>query len=225
MSIAKKECAECHYRKPANQMRKKKVKVETGRSGSSFSFGTKGLRSARAFSGRKYYRNKTIWVCKVCGPLKEEEERSSNLTTSDFNANYSQETDRESGHYLRHIGLCCFLFFMLCISYEEISGGDLSAADNNGMFWLGLAAIVSTSTVYRTFNMGESFKTKLFLLFILTGMLIAFFEPQKANGGAKTPVGESREEKVTGGMSSGAPNWQNAGSAGNDSDESDIETF
>ncbi len=104
-------------------------------------------------------------------------------------------------------------------------GGELSAADNNGMFWLGLAAIVSTSTVYRTFNMGESFKTKLFLLFILTGMLIAFFEPQKANGGAKTPVGESREEKVTGGMSSGAPNWQNAGSAGNDSDESDIETF
>lgn len=64
-----KKCHKCHHRFPITHMRKRKVKVNTGHSGHSWSVGT-GIgnrrRSYRAYSGRKYCRYRTLWVRGNC---------------------------------------------------------------------------------------------------------------------------------------------------------------
>ena len=62
--VGKAECHECYKKFPKTKMSKKKVKGN--KSGSSFSFGKKGVKSIRVHSGRQYYR--TAWICNDCKP-------------------------------------------------------------------------------------------------------------------------------------------------------------
>ena len=62
---ATKECHRCHHRFPVTHMQKSTIKVQTGSSGSSVSFNARG-KGGRIYSGRKYYRNKTVWTCDEC---------------------------------------------------------------------------------------------------------------------------------------------------------------
>ena len=60
--VGKAECNECYVKFPKNEM--KQIQVKGNKSGSSFSFGKKGLDSIRVHSGRQYYRK--VWVCNNC---------------------------------------------------------------------------------------------------------------------------------------------------------------
>lgn len=65
---ATKECQRCHYRHSVTEMHKTNTKVNSGQSGTGFSFNPQRSKSIRVNSGRKYYRNKTIWICDDCWP-------------------------------------------------------------------------------------------------------------------------------------------------------------
>lgn len=49
-------------------MYKTTTQVNSGHSGLGISFNPQKSESARILSGRKYYRNKTIWICDGCWP-------------------------------------------------------------------------------------------------------------------------------------------------------------
>jgi|TARA_B100001964_G_scaffold169955_1_gene186930 hypothetical protein len=57
------ECHKCYKKFPKTKMSQEKVKGN--KSGSSFSFGKRGLDSMRVHSGRQYYRK--AWICNDCG--------------------------------------------------------------------------------------------------------------------------------------------------------------
>ena len=58
----------CHYRKPANEMRKKTIQVESGTSLGIYGFGS-GKGKARG-SVRKHFRNKEVWICDSCDSIR-----------------------------------------------------------------------------------------------------------------------------------------------------------
>tara|TARA_B100001123_G_scaffold289275_1_gene322391 strand:- start:81 stop:347 length:267 start_codon:yes stop_codon:yes gene_type:complete len=60
--VGKAECNKCYVKFPKNEM--KQIEVKGNKSGSSFSFGKKGVDSIRVHSGRQYYRK--VWVCNNC---------------------------------------------------------------------------------------------------------------------------------------------------------------
>ena len=59
---ANRTCYECGITRSVRRLRKKTISVNSGRSGSSFSLGQRS-KSFRVHGGRKYYRNKEVWVC------------------------------------------------------------------------------------------------------------------------------------------------------------------
>lgn len=67
------ECYNCHARVPKNEAISKTIQVNTGKSGGGFSFFAgqrrKNGRRKNSFgyhTGRQYYSNKEVWVCKEC---------------------------------------------------------------------------------------------------------------------------------------------------------------
>ena len=60
--VGKAECHECYIKFPKTEM--SRIEVKGNKSGSSFSFGQKGIKSMRVHSGRQYYRK--VWVCNEC---------------------------------------------------------------------------------------------------------------------------------------------------------------
>ena len=74
-----KECTVCHYRHPVTEMHKTNKQVNSGQSGTGFSFNPQRSKSVRVNSGRKYYRNKTIWICNDCWPSYKSRENSWSL--------------------------------------------------------------------------------------------------------------------------------------------------
>lgn len=89
MTYAKRTCSVCGYRDIQPNMKQKTIEVESGRSKDDGSWATyiaatfmKDEAAARrinrttwANNKRKYYRNKTVWVCKSnCGKHSDKEE-------------------------------------------------------------------------------------------------------------------------------------------------------
>ena len=60
--VGKAECHKCYIKFPKTEM--SRIEVKGNKSGSSFSFGKKGVDSLRVHSGRQYYRK--VWVCNNC---------------------------------------------------------------------------------------------------------------------------------------------------------------
>ena len=61
---ATKECYKCHIRRPVIYLKQKQIRKNTGSSGMGFSFNPQKKQSVRINSGRSYYKNMVVWVCK-----------------------------------------------------------------------------------------------------------------------------------------------------------------
>ena len=61
---ATKECYKCHIRRPVIYLKQKQIRKNTGSSGVGFSFNPQKKQSVRINSGRSYYKNMVVWVCK-----------------------------------------------------------------------------------------------------------------------------------------------------------------
>lgn len=66
MRIAKCECYRCHSIVPKTEARQKIVSENSGRSGISFSVGLTRNARPRMNTGRQYYSNRKVWICKSC---------------------------------------------------------------------------------------------------------------------------------------------------------------
>ena len=69
--ISTKECYKCHFRKPANEMKKETIQVESGSSLGIYGIGP-GKGKARG-SVRKHFRNKEVWICDSCNAIRAKE--------------------------------------------------------------------------------------------------------------------------------------------------------